>query len=70
VAHGKKPQPGSAEEKEQRQYLDEALAILRQAVAAGFRDARQLQSDPSFEPLRVRPDFLRLQSELATNPRP
>jgi hypothetical protein len=34
-----------------------ALAALREAVAAGFRDGPRLRKDPAFAGLRGRPDF-------------
>ncbi len=36
---------------------DEAMNVLRKAVAAGFRDAPKLRSEPDLQPLRDRADF-------------
>ena len=38
-------------------HLDRAMAALRRAVAAGYRESRFLEADPDLEPLRRRPDF-------------
>jgi hypothetical protein len=38
--------------------------MLRQAVAAGWNDARQTDRDPNLDPLRDRDDFRRLLAEL------
>jgi serine/threonine-protein kinase len=43
---------------------DEAMALLRRAIAAGFRDASQLAADPVFRLLRPRADFQELQMDL------
>jgi hypothetical protein len=40
-----------------RRYEEEAFAMLREAVADGFRDARRLRNDPEFAPLRSAPAF-------------
>ncbi len=37
--------------------LDQALGLLRQAVAAGFKDAAKLKAVKSSNPFRPRPDF-------------
>jgi serine/threonine protein kinase len=50
---------------EPRVYADEAMAVLRQAVRAGFRDATHMGSDPDLDPLRSRPDFQLLMMDLA-----
>jgi hypothetical protein len=49
---------------------DEAMAVLRRAIAAGFRDASRLASDPELIPLRSRADFqaLRMDLEFPANP--
>src|SRR5204863_256330 len=45
---------------------DLALGVLREAVAAGFRDGARLQSDPAFAVLRERAEFTELVAGLAT----
>jgi serine/threonine protein kinase/WD40 repeat protein len=41
-----------------------AVALLSQAVAAGFKDGEQLRKDPDLDALRQRKDFLQLQRDL------
>ncbi len=41
-------------------YAEEAVAVLRQAVAVGFRDGDRLQKDPNLAVLRGRGDFQEL----------
>jgi serine/threonine protein kinase/tetratricopeptide (TPR) repeat protein len=53
--------------KVQRQYIaDQAVAVLREAIAHGFRDAERLQKAPAFNnpPLSDRDDFKKVLSEL------
>jgi hypothetical protein len=45
-------------------YADQALAMLRTAVAKGFQDAAQLKQDPDLDPLRKREDFRKLLADL------
>jgi eukaryotic-like serine/threonine-protein kinase len=45
-------------------YAERALALLRQAVAQGYRDAARLKKDPALEPLRTREEFRMLLAEL------
>jgi serine/threonine-protein kinase len=47
-----------------RQYGDRALAMLRQAVAKGYKDLAGMQKDKDLEPLRSRQDFQKLLREL------
>jgi tetratricopeptide (TPR) repeat protein len=49
---------------EQKQYADEALDVLRRAVAAGFRDASRMSKQAGFAPLRGRDDFAALLRDL------
>jgi hypothetical protein len=37
---------------------------VRQAVERGFKDAGRMQKDPRLEPLRERPEFRKLLTEL------
>jgi tetratricopeptide (TPR) repeat protein len=41
-------------------YADRAMALLRQAVAHGFKNAAHVEKDPDLEPLRTREDFKKL----------
>ena len=43
-----------------REYADQAMAVLTQAVAAGHADLAQLKADDDLAPLRSREDFKRL----------
>ncbi len=45
-------------------YASEAIAALRAAIAAGWRDARQASNDADLAPLRARDDFRQLIGEL------
>jgi tetratricopeptide (TPR) repeat protein len=47
-----------------KDYGDAALAVLSQAVVAGFKDINFLKSSPEFELLRMRSEFTRLVSDL------
>jgi hypothetical protein len=47
-------------------YATRAMAVLRKAVAAGYRDLESLKNDPDLEPLRRRDDFNQLLAELPT----
>jgi serine/threonine protein kinase/tetratricopeptide (TPR) repeat protein len=54
--------------KEQAQrYADQAMAMLRQAAAHGFKDVASIKDAPDFEPLRAREDFKKLLVELEAN---
>jgi WD40 repeat protein/tRNA A-37 threonylcarbamoyl transferase component Bud32/tetratricopeptide (TPR) repeat protein len=44
-------------------WADRALAALREALASGYKDRRQIRENPDLDPLRSRPDF----KELLTN---
>jgi serine/threonine protein kinase len=47
-----------------RGYADRALALLRQAVASGNKDAARIRTDPAFGPLRTHAEFNKLLAEL------
>jgi tetratricopeptide (TPR) repeat protein len=40
-----------------QRYVDQALMLLRQAVARGYKNAARMRGDPSLEPLRARQEF-------------
>jgi tetratricopeptide (TPR) repeat protein len=46
------------------QYATRAMDLLRQAVAKGYQNVEQLQSDRDFDPLRSRESFQKLLAEL------
>jgi tetratricopeptide (TPR) repeat protein len=48
---------------------DRALTLLRQAVRDGFRDVRTLDDDADLTPLRTRPEFTTLVTNLKALPR-
>jgi serine/threonine-protein kinase len=45
-------------------YADQAMELLRQAVAKGYKDAAHLKKDGDLDPLRARSDFQALLAEL------
>jgi hypothetical protein len=47
-------------------YADRAVELLRKAVAKGFKDVAQLKSDPDLDPLRARPSFQKLLTDVST----
>jgi serine/threonine protein kinase/tetratricopeptide (TPR) repeat protein len=48
-------------------YGDEAMTILREAVAKGFKNAAHMKQDKDLDPLRGREDFKKLLAELDMN---
>jgi hypothetical protein len=48
-----------------RSAADEAMAVLRRAVAGGYRNAPHMQADTDLDPIRDRPDFRLLMMDLA-----
>ncbi len=50
-------------------YTERALALLRDAVARGFKDTEQLRENPDLKPLRRREEFRKLIAELETRDR-
>ena len=53
-----------------RRAADRAIAVLRQAIAAGFRDDARLRDDKAFAVLRPRSDFQQILAELAAKQAP
>ena len=47
-------------------YGDQAMAMLRTAVAKGFKDAAHMKKDKDLDALREREDFKKLLAELAS----
>jgi tetratricopeptide (TPR) repeat protein len=56
--------PAGRREALARSYADQAMEALHAAVRNGFRDAKHLESDPMYAPLRDRDDFRRLIHEI------
>jgi tetratricopeptide (TPR) repeat protein len=48
-----------------RSYADLAMEFLRESLRAGYKDRKSLAADAVFEPLRSRPDFQQLLTDLA-----
>jgi tetratricopeptide (TPR) repeat protein len=55
--------PASREE-ERRRYCDQAVDVLRQAVALGLKDPADVRRNPDFKLLRGRDDFQKLVKEM------
>ena len=47
-----------------RIWADRALAALREALASGYKDRRQIRENPDLDPLRGRPDFMALITDM------
>jgi hypothetical protein len=47
-----------------QEYADQAMALLRQAMKAGFHDAAHMRKDTDLDALRTRADFRQLLAEL------
>jgi serine/threonine-protein kinase len=61
VGKGKNPQELSAAERTERErFALEAIALLKQAAAAGFSNPSHYKNDPALESLRSRPEFQEL----------
>ena len=50
---------------ESKRYADRAMALLREAVLAGFRNPEWLRAESMLEPLRTRTDFSDLLADAA-----
>lgn len=57
------PLPERDKERAQN-YADRAIAMLRQAVRSGFKDAAHMKKDTDLDPLRWHPEFQKLLKEL------
>lgn len=42
---------------EKKQYAEESLATLQEAIKAGWKDNRGLESDPDLEAIRALPGY-------------
>jgi hypothetical protein len=47
---------------------EQAMASLKRAIAAGYKDAAHMQKDKDLDALRDREDFKKLVAELAASP--
>jgi hypothetical protein len=47
-----------------RSYADRALALLRQAVARGYKDTARMKQNPDLKPLQARDEFRKLLADL------
>jgi tRNA A-37 threonylcarbamoyl transferase component Bud32/tetratricopeptide (TPR) repeat protein len=65
VAPGKSPgEISDADRKLRAEYRARALGVLRDMVAAGYRDRRELEIDPDLDPIRDEPGFQSVLEEL------
>ena len=55
---------GDAEQDGRRTHAVQAVTLLRQAFAAGYKDAAHMRKDTDLNALRSRPDFQKLLEEL------
>ena len=51
-------------------YGDQAMAMLRDAVAKGYKDAAHMKKDTDLDPVRSREDFKKLVAELEAAAKP
>jgi hypothetical protein len=51
-------------DRRRRQFADGAIAILRQAVAEGFKDAGRFHREAAFEAIQSHPDFAVIRSDI------
>jgi serine/threonine-protein kinase len=65
-----KPELTAEEQDQRRQYADQAVAALHDAVARGYKDLGVLQKDTALDPLRSREDFRRLLAGLEKKAKP
>jgi hypothetical protein len=47
-----------------QRYADQAMNLLREAVKRGFKAGDRYSKDKELEPLRMRPDFQKLLTEI------
>ena len=51
-------------DKQVQWFGDEAVSMLKRAVARGYKDVRQLKKDKNLDPIRGRADFQKLIADL------
>jgi serine/threonine-protein kinase len=59
-----KPDLTAAEQTQRRQYIEQALILLRQAVGQGYHDVHHLKKDPDLASLHSQQGFWQLVAEL------
>jgi serine/threonine protein kinase len=70
VGRGKAEEKLTPQEQQERgRYADQAVSVLRQAVALGLKDAAAVKRDPDLKPLQARDDFQKLVAEMAARER-
>src|SRR5262249_49780523 len=57
LAYALSVKAAQGDEKLQAAYAEEAIALLKRAVAAGFDDVPIIKTDPDLNPIRDRADF-------------
>jgi tetratricopeptide (TPR) repeat protein len=66
---GQAPGPFTGADKAVHERLAaNAVGLLREAIASGYRDRKSLEKDPDLDPLRQREDFKKLLRTLAEKP--
>lgn len=62
----------SSQEKDKlrQRYLDEVMAVLKEAIASGYADVKLLQTHRAFEGVRHRDDFRQLLASMGRTPDP
>jgi hypothetical protein len=63
-----KSTPGADATRLAKEQADRAMAWLKEAVTAGYKDAAQMEADPLLDALRDRQDFKKLAAELQAGP--
>jgi len=64
LAYALSVRAAKGDEKLQAAYAEEAIALLKRAVDAGFNDVPTLKKDPDLNPIRQRADFKAIVAEL------
>jgi tetratricopeptide (TPR) repeat protein len=71
AAHAEKaPRPPQTSSLRAEQHARRAMALLRDAVAKGYRDVAHLRRDPDLDRLQVRADFQQLVADLEARQKP
>jgi hypothetical protein len=62
--------PAAGRQELAKEYADRAIAMLRRAIADGYKDASQMRKEPALDALRDRDDFTKLLADLEKAPAP